>query len=70
MTSINPELITVFPPHFPWTLGVGLTGYWLRGDRFGSRLGVYEDLGLICHNVNGLEFAPEEVVTRRQGAFR
>ena len=30
----------MFPPHFPWTLGVELTGYLAKevgfGDRFGS----------------------------------
>ena len=59
----------MFPLHFPWALGVELTGYLAKGVGLGGRLGVYEDLGLNYHIVNGLEFVHEEVVISRQGAF-
>ena len=32
--------------HFPWTLGVGRTGYLARKLGLGVDLGVYGDLGL------------------------
>ena len=32
-------------------------------------MGVYGDLGLNCHIVNGLEFALEEVIISWKGAF-
>ena len=66
---MNPnklDNVTVFPLHFPWTLGVGSTGYLAKDIRFGGRFGVYGDLG---HSLPHRE--QPRVCTRgdRQGAF-
>ena len=41
----KPDNDTVSSLHFPWTLGVGRTGYLARKLGLGVDLGVYGDLG-------------------------